>query len=93
MLSQKQIDEIKSKVTPILKRYGVKRAAVFGSVVRGETKADSDIDILVEIQSDMSLLDFVRTSGAIFRYTMEKHCWDLPELELKISRVWEEIKD
>jgi len=59
MLSQKQIDEIKSKVIPILKRYDVKRAAIFGSVVRGEAKADSDIDILVEIESDMSLLDFV----------------------------------
>ena len=29
------IDEIKSKVIPILKRYGAKRAAFFGSVVRG----------------------------------------------------------
>lgn len=93
MLSQKQIDEMKSNVILILKRYGVKEAAVFGSLVRGEAQADSDIDILVEIESDMSLLDFVRTSGAIFRYTMEKDCWDLPQLELKISRVWEEIQD
>jgi len=58
MLSQKQIDEIKSKVIPLLKQYGVKKAAIFGSVVRGEAKADSDIDILVEIENDMSLLDF-----------------------------------
>ena len=29
------IDEIKSEVVPILKRYGVKKAAIFGSVVRG----------------------------------------------------------
>jgi len=53
------IDEIKSKVIPILKRYGVKKAAIFGSVVRGEAEADSDLDILVEIKNDMSLLDFV----------------------------------
>jgi len=53
------IDEIKSKVIPILKRCGVKKAAIFGSVVRGKAEADSDIDILVEIESDMSLLDFV----------------------------------
>ena len=59
MLSQEQIDEIKSKVIPILKRFGVKKAAIFGSVVRGEVKADSDIDILVDIEGDMSLLDFV----------------------------------
>ena len=53
------IDEVKSKAIPILKRYGVKKAAIFGSVVRGEAEASSDIDILVEIEGDMSLLDFV----------------------------------
>ena len=53
------IDEIKSKIIPILKLYGVKKAAIFGSVVRGEAESDSDVDILVEIESNMSLLDFV----------------------------------
>ena len=32
---------------------------MFGSVVRGEMREDSDIDILVEIDKDISLLDFV----------------------------------
>jgi predicted nucleotidyltransferase len=59
MISQKQIDEIKRKVIPILRHYAVKKAAIFGSVMRGEATADSDIDILVEIRNDMSLLDFV----------------------------------
>jgi hypothetical protein len=59
MMSQKRIDEIKSKVIPILKQYDVKKAAIFGSVARGEADANSDIDILVEIENDMSLLDFV----------------------------------
>jgi hypothetical protein len=58
-MSQKRIDEIKSKVIPILKQYDVKKAAIFGSVARGEADANSDIDILVEIENDMSLLDFV----------------------------------
>jgi len=53
------IEEIKEKITPILHRYGVTRAAFFGSLVRGEVKPDSDVDILVEIKNDMSLLDFV----------------------------------
>lgn len=53
------IEEIKDKVIPILKRYGVKRAAIFGSLARGEAKITSDVDILVEIESDISLLDFV----------------------------------
>lgn len=41
-----------------MEKYGVTRAGVFGSVVRGEAAADSDIDILVEIERRMSLLDF-----------------------------------
>ena len=53
------VDRIKHKILPILQRYGVKRAGLFGSCVRGEMREDSDIDILVEIEKDISLLDFV----------------------------------
>jgi hypothetical protein len=53
------IEEIKRKILPILRRYGTKRAGLFGSCVRGEIREDSDIDILVEIEKDISLLDFV----------------------------------
>ena len=54
-----RIEEIRRKILPILRPHGVKRAGIFGSVVRREAREDSDIDILVEIESDMSLLDFV----------------------------------
>jgi predicted nucleotidyltransferase len=54
------IEEIKKKIIPILRRHGVKKAGIFGSVVRGEATQKSDIDILVEIERDISLLDFVR---------------------------------
>lgn len=50
---------LKKKSIPILKRYGVKRAAVFGSFARKQMRKSSDIDILVDIQKDISLLDFV----------------------------------
>src|SRR3990172_3848239 len=54
------IGEIRDRVLPILKRHGIKRAGVFGSVVRGEAGEGSDVDILVEIErDDVSLLDFV----------------------------------
>jgi hypothetical protein len=53
-----KINEIKRKILSILKRYKVKRAGIFGSVVRGEENKESDLDILVEIVGRMSLLDF-----------------------------------
>ncbi len=51
-----QLEEIRQKITPILDRYGVKRAAVFGSIARGEGKFDSDVDILVELKEPLGLL-------------------------------------
>ena len=54
-----EIEELKRKLLPILQQYGVKRVGLFGSCVRGEMREDSDIDILVEIEKDISLLDFV----------------------------------
>jgi len=53
------INKIKQKILPILQEYGVEKVALFGSCVRGEVEEDSDIDILVEIKKDISLLDFV----------------------------------
>jgi predicted nucleotidyltransferase len=53
------IENIKRKILPILNRYKVKRVGLFGSYIRGEMRKDSDIDILVEIEKDISLLDFV----------------------------------
>jgi hypothetical protein len=52
-----ELEEIKEKITPLLRSYGVKRAAFFGSFVRGEERKDSDIDILVEFEGEKSLLD------------------------------------
>lgn len=56
---RKSIQNIKKKISPILKHYGVKRAAIFGSFVRGEAKKKSDIDILIEFKGEKSLLDLI----------------------------------
>lgn len=53
------ISKIKQKLLPILQDYEVKRAAFFGSCARGEMREDSDIDILVDVGADISLLGFV----------------------------------
>ncbi len=53
------IDRIDRKITPILEKYSVTRAGIFGSVARGEEREDSDVDILVEIEEPLSLLGFI----------------------------------
>lgn len=44
----KEIQSIKKKIVPTLKRYGIKKAGIFGSCARGDQKRGSDVDILVE---------------------------------------------
>jgi len=44
---------------PVLKKYRVKKAALFGSLVRGETHEGSDIDMLVDLPEKASLFDFI----------------------------------
>ena len=52
-----KINQIKKKILPILKKNDIKRASLFGSVVRGEATEESDIDLLVEFKGEKSLLD------------------------------------
>jgi len=40
-------------------RYGVKNIRVFGSAARGDDDAESDIDLLVEVEPGRSLLDVI----------------------------------
>jgi predicted nucleotidyltransferase len=46
---------------PVLRARGVRRAAVFGSIARGDDRPNSDIDILVEFEpgSEGSIYDYM----------------------------------
>ncbi|MDP6154757.1 MAG: nucleotidyltransferase family protein [Candidatus Thermoplasmatota archaeon] len=54
------LDEIREKIVEMLRGFGVKRIALFGSFVRGDLSEGSDVDILVEFSERKSLLDIVR---------------------------------
>jgi len=45
-----RFDALREKILPVLLPWGVKRIALFGSVVRGELRTESDIDVLVELK-------------------------------------------
>jgi uncharacterized protein len=58
MKQNKEIEEIKKKIVPLLKKNKIVRAGIFGSYARGEQKKNSDIDILIKPTRKMSLFDF-----------------------------------
>jgi predicted nucleotidyltransferase len=53
------IEERRDEILRIAARHGARNVRVFGSVVRGEDRAGSDVDLLVEMADDRSLLDLV----------------------------------
>jgi len=56
-MTKETLEEIKTKTIPIFRKYGVKRAGVFGSFARGESKKESDIDFYVIYPAGVSLFD------------------------------------
>lgn len=58
-----KIDELlkakRREILAIAARHGARNLRVFGSVARGEAGPESDIDILVEMDPDKSLMDHV----------------------------------
>ncbi|MEK7562686.1 MAG: nucleotidyltransferase family protein [Patescibacteria group bacterium] len=53
------IEVIKKKSVPILRKYGIQSAAIFGSAARGEDGPDSDIDFLVRLGNQMGVYKFI----------------------------------
>ena len=51
------MDKYKALIIPILKKYGVSRASLFGSTARGEESIKSDIDLLIEPAKGTTLFD------------------------------------
>ncbi len=57
MSVQDLLKEKREEILQIAARHGARNVRVFGSVVRGEADAASDIDLLVTLQPGTTLLD------------------------------------
>ncbi len=56
-----RVKAIQAQVVPILKKYKVKRASLFGSVLREDFQPrKSDIDILVKLDKSQSLFGYLK---------------------------------
>ena len=53
------LNEIRKHKTEITEAYHVKEIGVFGSYIRGEERADSDVDILVDFEKPIDLFRFL----------------------------------
>jgi predicted nucleotidyltransferase len=49
----------RAEVRDVLRRHGAKNPEVFGSAARGDDRADSDVDILVDFAPGTSIIDIV----------------------------------
>jgi uncharacterized protein len=60
----KTFDEIKALLQrhkeTFREQYGLKEIGIFGSYVRGEQVAESDLDILIELEKPIGLLRFMK---------------------------------
>ena len=68
----------RDEILHIAARHGADNVRVFGSVVRGQDDAESDIDLVVDLQPGRSLLDL----GGLW--------WDLNEaLQVRVDVITE----
>jgi len=59
MVALNDILSRRDEILRIAARHGARDVRIFGSVVRGEAGRDSDVDFLVRLDHDRSLLDHV----------------------------------
>lgn len=57
MLTRAMVTEQRSAILEIARRYGASNVRVFGSVARGDSGPDSDLDLIVRFEPSRSLLD------------------------------------
>ena len=51
--------EVREQVLQVARAHGATHVSVFGSFARGESGADSDLDLLVDLDPGRSLLDLI----------------------------------
>lgn len=64
--------EKRNEILRIATRYGASNLRVFGSVARGDDRPSSDIDLLVDMAPERSLLDVVGL-GQDLEALLERH--------------------
>lgn len=57
MITRQEIRDRRGEILEIARRYGASDVRIVGSVARGDTRRDSDLDLVVRFEAGRSLLD------------------------------------
>ena len=59
------IEEIKEKITPIVRDYGINSISLFGSYAKGTANENSDIDLVMDKGKLTGLIEYVSLVNAL----------------------------
>jgi len=89
------VEKFKQLILPVLNRYLIKRAAIFGSFAKGTATAGSDIDLLIEpglgftlfnmLALENEISDIVKRKVDVVEYSALKHSITTEVLSSAIS--------
>ena len=60
-----EIEKYQQLILPVLKRYFIKRAAIFGSLAKGNLGINSDVDLLIEPEKDFTIFKLLKLEEEI----------------------------
>jgi uncharacterized protein len=58
-MSLESVRRFRREILDLAAQHGARNVRVFGSVARGDDRADSDIDLLVDVEAGRTLLDVI----------------------------------
>lgn len=59
------IEEYQKLILPVLKRYLIKHAAIFGSLAKGNMGVESDVDLLIEPEKNFTMFKMLEMEEEI----------------------------
>ena len=65
ILTLEDVRQQREQIMALARQHRVREVAVFGSLVRGDLRADSDIDFLVDFEAGYKLHDLIRLTQAL----------------------------
>ena len=84
-----QLEQYQQLILPVLRRYFIKRAAIFGSFAKDNTNPHSDVDLLIEPGKDFTIFKMLQLEEEIS--VLIKRKVDLVEYSALKSSIEKEV--